>query len=247
MNGAPAEDTCAEAPDLREFDGAALVGRIRAWGGELGFARVGVAGIDVAQASQRLRGWLAEGRHGEMDYMERHVHLRADPQQLLPGALRVISARLNYLPMNTRPDWQPRELRRLEESGAATVSIYARGRDYHKVLRQRLQSLASRIEAEVGRCGYRVATDSAPVLEVEFARQAGIGWRGKHTLLLAEDAGSMFFLGEILTDLPLPVDAPVADRCGSCSRCIEICPTRAIIAPYQLDARRCISYLTIEH
>src|SRR5262245_52073546 len=149
MSSDSAEDTCAVAPDLREFDGAGLVERIRAWGAELGFARVGVAGIDVAQASQRLRDWLADGRHGAMDYMERHAHLRADPQQVLPGALRVISARLNYLAAKTPSDWQPRELRRVDEPGAAIVSIYARGRDYHKVLRQRLQSLASHIEAEV--------------------------------------------------------------------------------------------------
>ena len=182
-----------------------------------------------------------------MDYLQRHADLRADPTRLLPGARRVISARMDYLPAATAPGWPRRELRRLDSRQAAVVSIYARGRDYHKVLRQRLQTLASRIEAEVGRCGYRVATDTAPVLEVEFARQAGIGWRGKHTLLLSEDAGSMFFLGEILTDLPLPVDALAVERCGSCARCIEICPTRAITAPYQLDARRCISYLTIEH
>ena len=182
-----------------------------------------------------------------MDYMQRHARLRADPAQLLPGALRVISARMDYLPATTPPDWAERELHRLREPGAAVVSLYARGRDYHKVLRTRLQSLASRIEGEVGSFGYRVATDSAPVLEVELARKAGVGWRGKHTLLLSQDAGSMFFLGEILTDLPLPVDAPIVERCGTCARCIDICPTRAITGPYQLDARRCISYLTIEH
>jgi epoxyqueuosine reductase len=166
---------------------------------------------------------------------------------LLPGALRVISARMDYLSGKSPDDWAERELRRLGEPDAAVVSLYARGRDYHKVLRARLQSLAARIEGEVGSFGYRVATDSAPVLEVEFARKAGVGWRGKHTLLLSQEAGSMFFLGEILTDLPLPVDAPGAERCGTCSRCIDICPTRAITGPYQLDARRCISYLTIEH
>jgi epoxyqueuosine reductase len=247
MNADRDEDTCAVAPGAREFDAAALVERIREWGAQLGFARVGISDIEVGEAAERLRHWLAEGRHGAMDYLQRHADLRADPTRLLPGARRVISARMDYLPAATAPDWPQHELRRLDNRQAAVVSIYARGRDYHKVLRQRLQSLASRIEAEVGRCGYRVATDSAPVLEVEFARQAGIGWRGKHTLLLAEDAGSMFFLGEILTDLPLPVDALAVERCGSCARCIEICPTRAITAPYQLDARRCISYLTIEH
>ena len=247
MNADRDEDTCAVAPGPREFDAAALVVCIREWGTQLGFARVGISDIEVGEAAERLRHWLAEGRHGAMDYLQRHADLRADPTRLLPGARRVISARMDYLPAATAPGWPRRELRRLDSRQAAVVSIYARGRDYHKVLRQRLQTLASRIEAEVGRCGYRVATDTAPVLEVEFARQAGIGWRGKHTLLLSEDAGSMFFLGEILTDLPLPVDALAVERCGSCARCIEICPTRAITAPYQLDARRCISYLTIEH
>ncbi len=182
-----------------------------------------------------------------MDYMSRHAALRAEPARLLPGALRVISARMDYLPATAPSDWSSRELGRLAEPGAAVVSLYARGRDYHKVLRARLQSLAERIEQAAGALGYRVTTDSAPVFEIELARKAGLGWRGKHTLLLAESAGSMFFLGEILTDLPLPVDAPVVERCGTCSRCIDICPTRAITGPYQLDARRCISYLTIEH
>jgi epoxyqueuosine reductase len=154
---------------------------------------------------------------------------------------------MDYLPRGASSEWAARELGRLDESGAAVVSLYARGRDYHKVLRSRLQSLAERIEQVVGTFGYRVATDSAPVLEVELARKAGIGWRGKHTLLLSQDAGSMFFLGEILTDLALPADAPITERCGTCTRCIDICPTRAITGPYQLDARRCISYLTIEH
>jgi epoxyqueuosine reductase len=242
MNGDRGEDTRATAGD-----GAALVDRIRTWAAELGFARVGIADVDVTEASDRLRAWLDAGRHGEMDYMARHAGLRADPASLLPGALRVISARMDYLPAGTGDAWSEREQARLHESGAAVVSLYTRGRDYHRVLRARLQTLAERIEADVGRLGYRVTTDSAPVFEVEFARKAGLGWRGKHTLLLSQDAGSMFFLGEILTDLPLPLDAPTSEHCGTCSRCIEVCPTRAITAPYELDARRCISYLTIEH
>jgi len=242
MNPDRGEDTCAPV-----YGGAELAECIRHWGTELGFARIGIADVDVAQAAARLRAWLDAGRHGAMDYMARHAALRAEPDRLLPGVLRVITARVDYLPTETRNDWATHELRRLREPGTAVVSIYARGRDYHKVLRARLQSLADRIEAEVGRFGYRVATDTAPVLEVELARKAGLGWRGKHTLLLSQEAGSMFFLGEILTDLPLPVDAPVAERCGTCSRCIDICPTGAITAPYELDARRCISYLTIEH
>jgi epoxyqueuosine reductase len=240
-----AENTRASAADGRDW--GQLAARIRAWGAELGFTRIGVADIEVDAAAARLDAWLADERHGAMAYMQQHAALRADPRQLLPGALRVISARIDYLPRSTPPGWAVRELGRLREPGTAVVSLYARGRDYHKVLRNRLQSLATRIESEVGAFRYRVATDTAPVLEVEFARKAGIGWRGKHTLLLSQDAGSMFFLGEILTDLPLPVDAPERDRCGTCSRCIDVCPTQAITAPYELDARRCISYLTIEH
>jgi epoxyqueuosine reductase len=236
-----AEDTSAGARDW-----SALAARIRAWGAELGFARVGIADLDVAQAADRLDAWLAGGRHGAMQYMQRHAAIRRDATRLLPAARRVIAARMDYVPRAAPPDWLERERTRIGSPGEATISIYARGRDYHKVLRQRLQALASRIEGEVGAFGYRVATDSAPVMEVELARKAGLGWRGKHTLLLSEDAGSTFFLGEILTDLPLPVDAPVAERCGTCARCIDACPTQAITAPYQLDARRCISYLTIE-
>jgi len=238
----PIEDTGARA-----HDGAALMVRIRAWARELGFTQVGVADLDVRDASARLAQWLAAGRHGTMDYMARHAHLRANATRLAPGALRVISARMDYLPAAQPGDWAARELARLAAPGAAVVSLYARGRDYHKVLRGRLARLAARIEDAVGPHRQRVATDSAPVFEVEFARKAGLGWRGKHTLLLSQDAGSMYFLGEILTDLPLPLDAPTGDHCGSCTRCLDVCPTRAIVAPYELDARRCISYLTIEH
>jgi epoxyqueuosine reductase len=242
---ARAKDSGARAPDAAQLDG--LAARIKAWGRELGFGAIGVADVDVSAASERLRAWLAAGRHGQMHYMAQHAHLRADPSQLLRGAVRVITARLDYLPRDTPPDWVGTEERRLRQGDAAVISLYARGRDYHKVLRQRLRQLAARIEGEIGGFGYRVCTDSAPVLEVELARKAGIGWRGKHTLLLSPDAGSMFFLGEILTDLPLPVDAPTDEHCGTCSRCIAACPTGAILAPYELDARRCISYLTIEH
>jgi epoxyqueuosine reductase len=227
-------------------DGSGIVARIRRWGAELGFSKIGIADLDVAAAAQRLEAWLQAGRHGEMDYLRRHFDLRAAPERFLPGALRVISARLDYLPRSAGDDFAARELARLTEPGTAVVSIYARGRDYHKVLRDRLARLARRIEQEIGPHVYRVATDSAPVLEVELARKAGLGWRGKHTLLLSQDAGSMFFLGEILTDLPLPVDAAASEHCGTCSRCIDVCPTQAITGPYELDARRCISYLTIE-
>ncbi len=229
------------------IDLARLARDLEAWGRELGFGAIGIADVDTSAATPRLRAWLDAGRHGEMEYMARHAHLRADPSLLAPRAARVISARMDYRPRADAAHWIEREQRRLADGDAAVVSIYARGRDYHKVLRDRLGKLAARIEQAIGPFGYRVCTDSAPVFEVEFARKAGLGWRGKHTLLLAQDAGSMFFLGEILTDLPLPVDSPVQERCGTCERCIDICPTRAITAPYQLDARRCISYLTIEH
>ncbi|MGB3426690.1 MAG: tRNA epoxyqueuosine(34) reductase QueG [Burkholderiaceae bacterium] len=237
----PAENTSDAARDW-----SALVSRIRAWGRELGFAGIGIADVDVSEAADRLDAWIAEGRHGAMDYMQRHARLRRDPTQLLSGATRAIVARMDYLPRDTPADWVERENARLRDSGAAIVSFYARGRDYHRTLRQRLQALASRIEGEVGTYGYRVTTDSAPVMEVELARKAGLGWRGKHTLLLSQEAGSTFFLGEILTDLPLPVDAPTTEHCGTCTRCIDLCPTQAITGPQQLDARRCISYLTIE-
>src|SRR5262252_98513 len=224
-----------------------LAASIKAWGRELGFGAIAIANVDMSEPSRRLQAWLADGRHGEMDYMARHAHLRADPATLLPGTTRSICARLDYRPRDDEADWIGRESARLHDRATAVVSIYARGRDYHKVLRDRLQKLATRIEYERGEFRYRVCTDSAPVFEIELARRGGLGWRGKHTLLLTREAGSMFFVGEILTDLPLPVDAPVEDHCGTCQRCIDVCPTRAITAPYQLDARRCISYLTIEH
>jgi epoxyqueuosine reductase len=191
--------------------------------------------------------WLQAGFHGSMGYMARHGLKRARPAELVPGTVRVITARLDYLPRSTPANWALAETQRLQQSGQAVVSVYARGRDYHKVLRSRLQQLADRLRAQWGSLGYRVFTDSAPVLEVELASRAGLGWRGKHTLTLSRDAGSMFFLGEIFVDAPLPVDVASSAHCGACTACIDVCPTAAIVAPYRLDARRCISYLTIEH
>jgi epoxyqueuosine reductase len=179
--------------------------------------------------------------------MARHGMKRARPAELVPGTLSVITARLDYLPLDTPEDWQDRELQRLERRGESIVSVYARGRDYHKVLRGRLQQLAERIEAAIGPFGHRVFTDSAPVLEAELAQRSGQGWRGKHTLILNRDGGSMFFLGEMYVDLALPASEPVSEHCGACSACIDVCPTQAIVGPQRLDARRCISYLTIEH
>jgi epoxyqueuosine reductase len=219
------------------MDYAALATRIKQWGRELGFQAVGIADTELSDAENRLGAWLGRGWHGEMDYMARHGPLRAQPAALVPGTVRVISCRMDYL-----PDGPPAR----EDPQRAQIARYARGRDYHKVLRARLQKLCDRIAAASGPFGYRVFADSAPVMEVELARKAGIGWRGKHTLLLSREAGSWFFLGEIYTSLPLPADAPASEHCGTCRQCIDVCPTQAIRAPYQLDARRCISYLTIE-
>jgi epoxyqueuosine reductase len=224
------------------LDAHALVAKIRRWGLELGFQAVGVAGIDLGDAEPRLLEWLAKGYQGEMHYMARHGSKRARPAELVPGTLSVICARMNYLSEHARSSQQV-----LEGTDRAFVARYALGRDYHKVLRTRLEQLARRVAAALAPHRYRVFTDSAPVMEVALARAAGLGWRGKHTLLLSREAGSYYFLGEIFTDLPLPADEPVREHCGSCTRCIDVCPTRAIVAPYVVDARRCISYLTIEH
>ena len=222
-----------------------LSASIKDWGRELGFQAVAVADTDLSGAEPGLLAWLEAGCHGEMDYMARHGAKRARPADLHPGTLRVISARMNYWPGDpARALDDGRTV--LADPSRAYVSRYAVGRDYHKVMRTRLQKLADRIEAAAGPHGYRVFTDSAPVMEVELARKSGIGWRGKHTLLLSREAGSYFFLGEIYTNLPLPVDAPVESHCGTCTACIDACPTGAITAPYRVDARRCISYLTIE-
>ncbi len=221
--------------------------QLREWAHQQGFSQIGVADVDLSAAEPGFEAWLAAGFHGEMQYMAAHGLRRMRPAALVPGTLRVVSVRMDYLPRDAPEDWSAREQARLLAPGEAVISVYARGRDYHKVLRQRLQRLAERLAAEIGPFGHRVFTDSAPVAEVELATRAGLGWRGKHTLALAREAGSMFFLGELFVDLPLPVTAPVSAHCGSCSACLEACPTQAIVAPYRLDARRCISYLTIEH
>ena len=224
-----------------------LLGALQTWGQELGFSQIGVAPIDLHTAEPGLQAWLAQGFHGDMAYMARHGLTRARPAELVPGTLSVITARMNYLPASPHADWTGHELARLQKPSEAVVSVYARGRDYHKVMRQRLQQLADRLQAEVGPLGHRVFTDSAPVLEAELAVRSGQGWRGKHTLVLQRDAGSFFFLGEIFIDMALTPTPTVSDHCGTCEACMQVCPTQAIVAPYKLDARRCISYLTIEH
>ena len=231
----------------RELNGEALLQQLQAWASELGFSQIGVADVNMPEAEAGLLAWLNNGFHGDMGYMAVHGTKRARPAELVPGTLRVITVRMNYLPAQTAEGWQNIEWQRLGHPSAATVSVYARGRDYHKVLRARLQTLAERLALLVGPFGHRVFTDSAPVMEVALAAHSGIGWRGKHTLALHRDAGSMFFLGEIYVDLALPLTPPVESTCGSCTACIDVCPTQAIVAPYTLDARRCISYLTIEH
>jgi epoxyqueuosine reductase len=223
-------------------DYSALARRIKAWGAELGFQQVGIADPDLGEAETRLLDWLGRGYHGEMEYMERHGTKRTRPADLVPGTLRVIAARMNYSPPGACDSHEV-----MKDGTRAFISRYALGRDYHKLMRSRMQKLADRIGQEVGEFRYRVFTDSAPVMEVELAGKAGLGWRGKHTLLLNREAGSYFFLGEIYADLPLPVDEAQDDHCGTCQKCIDVCPTQAIVGPYQLDARRCISYLTIEH
>jgi len=236
-------------------DWTGLKEKIRGWGNDLGFAAVGFAGTDLGAAETSLEDWLAAGCHGKMDYMASHGMKRARPAELVPGTQAVITCRIDYLPEMRRPasaDFRaggtpkPSASADFCDPAQAVISRYALGRDYHKLLRARLQKLADRIATEVGPFNYRVFTDSAPVMEVELAKNAGLGWRGKHTLLLTREAGSWFFLGEIFVDLPLPADAPVSGHCGNCTACLDACPTGAFIAPYRLDARRCISYLTIE-
>ena len=220
---------------------------IQTWARELGFSQIGIAGVDLSSAEAGLSAWLAAGFHGDMHYMAAHGLKRARPAELIPNTVSVITARMDYLPAAALDDWQTVEFSRLQRPGEAIVSSYARGRDYHKVMRSRLQRLGTKIAARVEKLGHRAFTDSAPVLEAELAARSGQGWRGKHTLILNREAGSMFFLGEIYIDMALPLSEPVTAHCGSCSACIDVCPTQAIVSPYKLDARRCISYLTIEH
>lgn len=216
-----------------------LATNIRQWGQELGFQQVGISDLDLGEHPVWLAEWLARGFHGDMDFMEdpKRIH----PADLIPGTIRVISVRMDFLPPDTHP-WEV-----LKDGSRAYISRYALGRDYHKTIRKRLQKLANRITEAVGEFGYRAFTDSAPVMEKPFAAKAGLGWQGKHTVIINRQAGSLFLLGELFTDLPLPIDAPVSSHCGSCSACMDICPTQAIVAPYILDARKCISWLTIEY
>ena len=224
------------------LDPAAAKRQLAARARELGFDRIGVAPIDIPEDEQHLLSWLDAGFHGEMGYMSRHGTLRSRPQDLSPGTIRVVSARMDYWPVTARDPAQA-----LADAESGYVARYALGRDYHKVMRGALARLAQDLAADIGPFGYRVCVDSAPVLEKALARNAGLGWIGKHTNLISREAGSWFFLGEILTDLPLPADEPASAHCGTCDACITACPTEAIVAPYRLDARRCIAYLTIEH
>ncbi len=226
-----------------------LANNIKQWGAELGFNQIGITDTDLSQVEKSHQDWLAKGFHGEMDYMAKHGDKRTRPHELVPNTIRVISARLDYLPPNAVDSKQI-----MSNSSKAFISRYALGRDYHKVLRNKLKKLCEKIELNIKQFGdninanfeYKAFTDSAPVLEVALAEKAGLGWRGKHTLLINKNHGSWFFLGEILTNLPLPIDAATHNHCGTCSACIDVCPTQAITAPYEVDARRCISYLTIE-
>jgi epoxyqueuosine reductase len=235
MSHASPQSTATDA------DLAQLAGSIRAWGRELGFQQIGIAGVAIQEDEERLMRWLDQGRHGAMHYMARHGRRRARPQELVPGTLRVISARIDYLPSESRDAEEV-----LADPELGYVSRYALGRDYHKVLRRRLARLAEKIRSHSTSVAYRAFVDSGPILEKAFARDAGLGWIGKHTNLINRTAGSWFFLGEILTDLPLPADEAATNHCGTCRACIDVCPTGAIVAPYELDATRCISYLTIE-
>ena len=218
-----------------------LATEIKSWAADLGFQQTGITDTDLSSHESWLLKWLEKGFHGEMDYMQRHGTRRSRPAELIPGTIRVISVRMDYWPESATA---VEDLLQRHDTGF--ISRYALGRDYHKVMRKALQKLADKITSEVGEFGYRVFVDSAPVLEKALAEKAGIGWIGKHSNVLNKNSGGWFFLGEIYTDLPLPTDEPAENHCGTCTRCIDICPTNAIVAPYQVDARRCISYLTIE-
>lgn len=249
--GFPAEGTTAHPLDLQ-----AVWQWLQQEARALGFSQIGVSSVDLSSAEPGFLAWLEAGFAGTMHYMADHGLKRLRPAELVPGTVRVITARMDYLPsqvgsvdepVNRRADWREVEWQRLGTPAKATISLYARGRDYHKVVRHRLARLAEQLQAHIGPFGHRAFTDSAPVAEVELAQRSGLGWRGKHTLLLHREGGSMFFLGELFVDLALPLTDPTTEHCGQCSACISACPTGAIVAPYQLDARRCISYLTIEH
>jgi epoxyqueuosine reductase len=229
------------APPSETDDPVALARAIKSWGRTLGFQQVGITRTELGQDEAHLERWLALGRHGDMGWMARHGRRRSRPAALVPGTVTVISVRMDYLPPAVADAWSV-----MADPTLGFVSRYALGRDYHKVLRRRLQRLADRIEETVGPFGYRAFVDSAPVLEKALARNAGLGWIGKHTNLINRRAGSWFFLGELYTDLPLPPDPPASEHCGTCRACLDACPTDAIVAPFELDARRCISYLTIE-
>ena len=238
----PAATATLSEDSVRGVAPAALAMRIRQLAAEFGFQRCGISGIELAEDEGHLRDWLEKGLYGSMQWMARHGEMRSRPAELVPGTLRVVSVGLDYGRRDDEEAWQT-----LADGERAYVARYALGRDYHKMMRQRLQRLADRIAELVGPFGHRVFVDSAPVLERALARNAGLGWIGKHTCLIDRNGGSWFFLGEIYLDLPLPVDVPATPHCGTCSRCIDVCPTQAITAPYRLDARRCISYLTIEN
>jgi epoxyqueuosine reductase len=230
-----------------KLDAAALWSKMQNAAQALGFSQIGVTGVNLSEAEPGLKAWLAAGFHGSMNYMASHGLKRARPSELVPGTVSVITVRMDYLPNNLSDLSVESEANALKQPMLGVVSVYARGRDYHKVLRQRLQKLQLQMAEWVGPFGHRVFTDSAPVMEAELAVRSGQGWRGKHTLVLQRDSGSFFFLGEIFIDFELPETEPTASHCGTCSACLDVCPTQAIVAPYQLDARRCISYLTIEH
>jgi epoxyqueuosine reductase len=216
--------------------------KIKSWGHELGFQQIGISDTDLSHIEDMYQDWINAGKYGDMEYMHKHGSKRLHPEELISGTVRVISVRMDHLPHHA-----DLAIAKLDDGETAYISRYALGRDYHKLLRKRLQELANKIRSEFGEFGYRVFVDSAPVMEKPIAQKAGLGWQGKHTNLINKDAGSWFFLGELFTDIPLQVDVPAEDHCGSCTACMDVCPTNAITGPYQLDARKCISYLTIEH